>query len=298
MSKLELTQTPQLHSPHLVAGFAGWPDGGGVSTGVVEFLTTYLAAERIGEISSGDSFFYTSPTLASRPLVKVEQGLLQSLYFPMNEVYVWQSQGAAPDLVLLQGIEPDLNWQGFVDAVLECVRVLNVQRVYTIGGYLDYAPHTRIPRVSAMVTDTALLEELAPYNVEPSEYDGPTSIQGFLLSHCQELGIDGVGLWAGTPTYIQGTYPKVSQVMLELLSQIWQLPLELGMFEEQTAELESSLHEQIDSSPELAEYIKRLEHAYDTAEEPEHPGYESDTIVDEIQQFLRRRRDEPADDEL
>ena len=44
MSKLELTQTPQLHSPYLVAGFAGWPDGGGVSTGVVEFLTTYLAA--------------------------------------------------------------------------------------------------------------------------------------------------------------------------------------------------------------------------------------------------------------
>jgi hypothetical protein len=64
------------------------------------------------------------------------------------------------------------------------------------------------------------------------------------------------------------------------------------MFEEQTAELESSLHEQIDSSPELAEYIKRLEQAYDMAE-PEQPGFGSDTIVDEIQQFLRRRRDNP-----
>lgn len=297
MLKLELTQKPQLNAPYLVAGFAGWPDGGGVSTGVVDFLATYLAAEPIGEIASGNSYIYTSPALASRPVVKIQQGLIQSLHFPVNELYAWESQGEAPDLVLLQGIEPDLNWQDFVDAVLECVRVLGVQRVYTIGGYLDYAPHTRVPQISAMVTDRKLQDALLPYDVEPAEYDGPTSIQSFLLSHCQELGIDGIGLWAGTPSYIQGAYPKVTQVMLELLSNIWHLPLELSMFEEQTEELESSLHEQIDSSPELAEYIKRLEQAYDMAE-PEQPSLGSDAIVDEIEQFLRRRRDDPAGDDL
>jgi proteasome assembly chaperone (PAC2) family protein len=280
-----------------VAGFAGWPDGGGVSTGVVDFLITYLAAEHIGEILPGNSYIYTSSALASRPLGEIQQGLIHSLQFPANEVYAWESQGNAPDLVLLQGIEPDLNWQDFVDAIVECVRLFNVQRVYTIGGYLDYAPHTRIPRVSAMVTDEELLESLAAYDVEPSEYNGPTSIQGFLLAHCRDLGIEGIGLWTGTPSYIQGTYPKVTQVMLELLSQLWDLPLELSMFEEQTAELESSLHEQIDSSPELAEYIKRLEQAYDMVE-PEQPGFGPDTIVDEIQQFLRRRRDDLADDDL
>jgi hypothetical protein len=84
--------------------------------------------------------------------------------------------------------------------------------------------------------------------------------------------------------------------MLELLSRIWKLPLEFSMFEEQTAELESSLHEQIDSSPELAEYIKRLEQAYDSAEH-EQPSLGPDTMVDEIQQFLRRRRDDPSGEE-
>lgn len=296
MSKLELTHKPRLHAPHLVAGFAGWPDAGGVSTGAVDFLTTYLAAERIGEILPGNSYIYTSSALASRPLVKIQQGLIDSLHFPVNEIYAWESQGEAPDLLLLQGIEPDLNWQDFVDAIVECVRVFKVQRVYTIGGYLDYAPHTRIPRVSATVTDEKLLEFLAAYEVEPAEYEGPTSIQGFLLAHCRDFGIEGIGLWTGTPSYIQGTYPKVIQVVLDLLSQIWNLPLELSMFEEQTEELESSLHEQIDSSPELAEYIKRLEQAYDMVE-PEQPGFGSDTIVDEIQQFLRRRRDDLASDD-
>jgi hypothetical protein len=62
-------------------------------------------------------------------------------------------------------------------------------------------------------------------------------------------------------------------------------------------ELETSLHEQIDNNPELADYIRRLEQAYDQGEdEQEEP--EPDTIVDEIQQFLRRRRDNPGSDDV
>jgi len=297
MSKLVLNRQPALQAPHLIAGFAGWPDGGGVSTGVVDFLISYLGAELIGEISANELSIYTSPALASRPMVKVQQGLIESLQFPANEVYAWKSEGEAPDLILLQGIEPDWNWQEYMEAIIGCVKALGVQRVYTIGGYLDYAPHTRVPRISAIATDVALLKTLQTYDIEPHDYEGPTSIQTYLLSYCQDVGIEGVGLWAGTPTYIQGTYPKVTHVVLEFLSQFLQLPLELSWFEEQTAELESTLHEQIDSSPELAEYIKRLEHAYDTAES-EPPDIGPDAIVDEIQQFLRRRRDNPLGDDL
>jgi proteasome assembly chaperone (PAC2) family protein len=296
MAKLLLTHQPPLQAPYLLAGFAGWPDGGGVSTGVVDFLVSYLAAERIGEIPLDDLYIASSPSSASRPVVQIQQGLIQSLHFPVNEIYAWQSQSEAPDLILLQGIEPDLNWQEFVEAVMECVEVFGVQRVYTVGGYLDYAPHTRVPRISATVTHPELQKALSAYDVEQADYEGPTSIQSYLLAHCQSVGVEGIGLWAGTPSYIQGTYPKVVQVMLELLSRTWNLPLEFSMFEEQTAELESSLHEQIDSSPELAEYIKRLEQAYDSAEH-EQPSFGPDTMVDEIQQFLRRRRDGSSGDE-
>ena len=297
MSNLVLNQRPALDAPHLIAGFAGWPDGGGVSTGVVDFLTSYLAAEPIGDIAAHDWSMYTSPLLASRPVVKIQQGLIESWHVPTNELYAWKSEGKAPDLLLLQGIEPDWSWQDYVAAVMDCVEIFGVQRVYTIGGYLDHAPHTRAPRLSAIATDAALLNTLRPYDIEPHDYDGPASIQTYLLAHCQEVGVEGLGLWAGTPSYISGLYPRVTQVMLEFLSRYLPLSLELGAFEEQTAELESSLHEQIDSSPELAEYIKRLEHAYDT-EEIEPPEMGPDAIVDEIQQFLRRRRDNPLGDDL
>jgi Uncharacterized protein (ATP-grasp superfamily) len=143
------------------------------------------------------------------------------------------------------------------------------------------------------MTHATLQEELVTHDVDLADYEGPTSIQSYLLALCQEQGIEGIGLWGGTPSYIQGAYPKVIHSMLRLLSQMWRLPLELSMLEEQTAELETSLHEQIDSNPELAEYIKRLEQAYDMAE-PEQPLLGTDTMVDEIQQFLRRRRDNPG----
>jgi hypothetical protein len=77
---------------------------------------------------------------------------------------------------------------------------------------------------------------------------------------------------------------------------MWHLPLELDLIKEQTAELETSLHEQIDSNPELADYIKRLEQAYDQSED-EPPEPEGDTIAEEIQQFLRRRRANPSNDD-
>jgi proteasome assembly chaperone (PAC2) family protein len=293
MGKLVLAKQPILHTPYLVAGFAGWPNGGGVSTDVVEFLKSYLAAERIGEITSDGLYIHSSPSLASRPIVTIHQGLMKSMHFPTNELFAWQSQNEAHDLLLLQGIEPDLHWDQFAAAVLECMRIFDVQRLYTIGGYLDYAPHTRVPRISAVMTHATLQEELVTHDVDLADYEGPTSIQSYLLALCQEQGIEGIGLWGGTPSYIQGAYPKVIHSMLRLLSQMWRLPLELSMLEEQTAELETSLHEQIDSNPELAEYIKRLEQAYDMAE-PEQPLLGTDTMVDEIQQFLRRRRDNPG----
>lgn len=295
MGKLALAHQPALRAPYLVAGFAGWPNGGGVSTDVVDFLKTYLDADRVGEISPDGLYIHSSPSLASRPVVTIQKGFMHAMHFPTNDLYAWQGQNGSHDLLLLQGIEPDLQWEQFAEAVLECIRTFNVQRLYTIGGYLDYAPHTRVPRLSAVVTQQGLQADLAAHDVEPAEYEGPTSIQSYLLSLCQEEGIEGVGLWGGTPSYIHGAYPRVTHSMLHLLSQLWHLPLELGVFEEQTEELETSLHEQIDSNPELADYIKRLEQAYDMADE-EQPRFETDTMVDEIQRFLRRRRDDPGGD--
>lgn len=292
MGRLVLSKRPSLRAPYLIAGFGGWPNGGGVSTDSVEFLQSYFAAERIGEIASEDLYIYSSPALASRPVTVIRGGLLESLRFPSNTLFAWERQEAAHDILLLQGIEPDLHWQQFADAIMECLRTFEVQRVYTVGGYLDYAPHTRVPRISAVVTHDTLRAELESYDIDMTDYEGPTSIQSYLLSLCQQVGIEGVSLWIGTPSYIQSAYPRVTQHILSLLGRMWGMSMQLNELEEQASELEATLQEQIDSNPELLDYIKRLEQAYDQAED-EPPDMDADAIVDEIQQFLRRQRDNP-----
>ena len=297
MAKLVLTKRPSLRAPYLIAGFGGWPNGGNVSTDTVYFLQSTLKAEQIGEITSDDLYIYSSPTLASRPITVIREGVLESLRFPSNTLFACQRLGAAHDLLLLQGIEPDLHWQQFADAIIECLQTFKAQRLYTIGGYLDYAPHTRMPRLSAVVTHEALKNELEAYDVDLTDYEGPTSIQSYLLAACRAQGIEGISLWGGAPSYVQGSYPRLTQAMLQFLSQLWRLPLDLEEIEEQAIELEATLHEQIDTNPELADYIRRLEQVYDQAEGPQ-PDMNTDAIVDEIQQFLRRRRDNPLGNDL
>ena len=297
MAKLALTKRPSLRAPYLIAGFGGWPNGGNVSTDTVYFLQSTLKAEQIGEITSDDLYIYSSPTLASRPITVIREGVLESLRFPSNSLFACQRLGADHDLLFLQGIEPDLNWQQFADAIVECLQTFQAQRLYTIGGYLDYAPHTRMPRLSAVVTHEALKDELEAYDVDLTDYEGPTSIQSYLLAACRAQGIEGISLWGGAPSYVQGSYPRLTQAMLQFLSQLWRLPLDLEEIEEQAIELEATLHEQIDTNPELADYIRRLEQVYDQAEGPQ-PDMNTDAIVDEIQQFLRRRRDNPLGNDL
>jgi len=297
MAKLVLTKRPSLRAPYLIAGFGGWPNGGNVSTDTVYFLQSTLKAEQIGEITSDDLYIYSSPTLASRPITVISEGVLESLRFPSNTLFACQRLGAEHDLLLLQGIEPDLHWQQFADAIVECLQTFKAQRLYTIGGYLDYAPHTRVPRLSAVVTHETLKDELAAYDVDLTDYEGPTSIQSYLLAACRAQGIEGISLWGGAPSYVQGSYPRLTQAMLQFLSQLWHLPLNLEEIEEQAIELEATLHEQIDTNPELADYVRRLEQVYDQADGPQ-PDMNTDAIVDEIQQFLRRRRDNPLGNDL
>jgi len=297
MAKLVLTKRPSLRAPYLIAGFGGWPNGGNVSTDTVYFLQSTLKAEQIGEITSDDLYIYSSPTLASRPITVINEGVLESLRFPSNTLFACQCLGAEHDLLLLQGIEPDLHWQQFADAIVECLQTFKAQRLYTIGGYLDYAPHTRVPRLSAVVTHEALKDELEAYDVDLTDYEGPTSIQSYLLAACRAQGIEGISLWGGAPSYVQGSYPRLTQAMLQFLSQLWHLPLNLEEIEEQAIELEATLHEQIDTNPELADYVRRLEQVYDQADGPQ-PDMNTDAIVDEIQQFLRRRRDNPLGNDL
>jgi len=275
-------------------GFAGWANAAGLSLDVISQLQSILATDLLGTLEAPECYVITNPSTANRPITTIRGGLVEELRFPMTEIHALHEAGMQSDVLLMRAVEPDLCWQEFTDAIWSVITRFGVSRVYTVGSYLDHVPHTRPPRISAVVTDPRLKAELRPHHVEFTGYEGPTSIQTFLLWRCQQRQVEGISLWGGVPTYLQGTYPKGVLRLLSILSDLIGLTLDTTRLRAWATEFENALQKQLAKNEELATFVKQLERAYDQALK-ETDLLRGDEMVEEIQQFLRRRTRSDSD---
>lgn len=295
MGCLILYHTPSLSNPCLVAGFAGWPNAGEVSTGAVGYLKNKLGARKCGEISPEEFYNFS----LARPVAAIQDGFVQGVKFPSNEFFYWKNEQQPRDLILLQGTEPLLHWGKFIDCVLQAAQQFGVRRIYTIGGTYDRVPHTREPRVTAVINKPELQEELWKHGVPTVNYQGPISLHTVLLVTCGHRNIEAIGLWGHTPHYIQAVWnPKVSRAILEKLSQISGIPFDLEELRGAGDYLDQVLNRLMGQNEQLRRYVKKLEEEYERVSPGEagavEPAEESERIIREIEDFLRReqRREE------
>jgi proteasome assembly chaperone (PAC2) family protein len=287
MARLQLRHEPALRAPSLIIGFAGWANAAGLSVEVVSQLQSLLASDAIGTLEAPECYVITNPSLAHRPITTIRGGLVEHLRLPTTEVHALQGAGQ-PELLLIQGLEPDLHWQEYVEALWGAIDRFGVRRVYTIGSYYDQVPHTRPPHVTAAVSALHLKAELRSQHVDFTSYEGPTSIQTFLLYTCQQRQIDGMSLWGGVPPYLQGSYPRGVVRILSILSKVIGFSIDTGALQAWVSEFEGALQQQVAKNHELQEFIKQLEAAYDQSVSDTDVQH-GDEIVEEIQQFLRQR---------
>jgi proteasome assembly chaperone (PAC2) family protein len=288
MARLILRHEPSLHAPSLVLGFAGWANAAGLSVEVVSQLQSLLATDAIGTLEAPECYVITNPSLANRPITTIRGGLVEELHLPMTEVHALQGSRTQPELLLIEGVEPDLHWQEYIEALWSLINRFNIRRVYTLGSYYDQIPHTRPPHVTAVVSDLRLKSDLRSQHVDFTSYEGPTSIQTFILYTCQQRQVEGISLWGGVPPYLQGSYPKGVVRILSILSKLMGFTIDSGVLQSWVTEFEGALQQQVAKNEELQAFITQLEAAYDqsvTDSDVQH----GDEIVEEIQQFLRQR---------
>ena len=111
----------------MVIGFAGWMDGGDVSTGTIETLVEKLAGRLLAEIDPRDFHLFSFPgsmELAAmfRPHVRIEDGRIQAFDPPANRFYYC----ADARLILFSGKEPNLNWPDYADCLFAVARQFGV----------------------------------------------------------------------------------------------------------------------------------------------------------------------------
>jgi predicted ATP-grasp superfamily ATP-dependent carboligase len=282
---IELDGIGKLTSPVIIAAFEGWNDAGEAASGVISHLSLAWQAAPVGAIDPEDYYDFQ----VTRPVTEVAEGRTERLIWPTTRLLAAKQDTSERDLVLVQGIEPNMRWRGFCSELVTSFSSLGAELVVLLGALLADSPHTRPVPVTAAASDPALAADL---RAEPVDYKGPTGIVGVLQHACADAGIPAVSLWASVPHYVaQPPCPKATLALIRGVEDVLDVSLPLADLAQEARAWERGVDELAEQDTEVAEYVRTLEEAKDATDLPEASG---DAIAREFERYLRRRRD-PGD---
>jgi predicted ATP-grasp superfamily ATP-dependent carboligase len=282
---IEFDGVGKLTSPVIIAAFEGWNDAGEAASGVISHLSLAWQAAPVGAIDPEDYYDFQ----VTRPVTEVADGRTERLIWPTTRLLMAKQDTTERDLVLVQGIEPNMRWRGFCSELVASFTTLGAELVLLLGALLADSPHTRPVPVTAAASDPALAADL---RAEPVDYKGPTGIVGVLQHACADAGIPAVSLWASVPHYVaQPPCPKATLALIRSVEDVLDVSLPLADLPAEARAWERGVDELAEQDTEVAEYVRTLEEAKDATDLPEASG---DAIAREFERYLRRRRD-PGD---
>ena len=280
---IELEEMPELERPVLIAAFEGWNDAGEAASGAVAHLARVWGATPLTEMDPEDYHDFQ----VNRPMVQLDEAGHRQVTWPTTRVYWARPPGASRDVVLVRGIEPSMRWRAYVAELLGYAEQLGVSTLVTLGALLADVPHTRPIPVTTTSDDEGLMRRLA---LEASTYQGPTGIVGVLQESANRAGVPGLSLWAAVPHYVaQPPSPKASLALLRRVEELLDVTVPLEDLPEDARAWEHGVDELAEEDTEIAEYVRQLEEAKDTADLPEASG---EAIAREFERYLRRRGDD------
>lgn len=270
-------QRPELRSPILIAAFEGWGDAGDAATTAARHVRDRLGGEVIGSIDAEPFYDFTS----TRPYVRLE-GTERHIDWPANEIAVVQIPTSSHDLLVLVGIEPQLQWRTFTQQILSLIDEFEVELVISLGALIADVVHSRPARVYSSGYDPELNEKL---DLEPSTYEGPTGIIGVLHDALRTHGTPSLSLWGTVPQYVpHATSPKAALALVERVAQLLELTIPTTALEIGAAAYERQISELVEDNDETRDYVAQLEAAYDSLM-PE----DGASLIEELEQYLRDR---------
>ncbi|MBI5188726.1 MAG: PAC2 family protein [Nitrospirae bacterium] len=287
--KVRLFKEPELEKPVLICG---WPGIGNIGLITVDTLRIRVSAEEFGEIESWD-FFYPRK-------IKIEEGLLVDLEFPSNKFYF--KNLLENDLIFFIGEEQprgDQKAYRISESVLDVAINFGCQRIFTSGAAVAPIHHQMKPRVWAVPNKGYLIDEVRRYEntVLMSDIEGRgdqgyiTGLNGLLIGMAKERGLEAICLMGEIPLYIPHSlpYPKASKSVLEVLTKILGIKIDLSRLEKWAQETEKRIEEFYQQIPtEMKERIERL------IKTEEKPFTEEDRkrFVKEVEEFLKRSKED------
>ena len=277
---------PKLKRPVLVAAFEGWNDAADAATGAVRFLRDHWAAREFAEIEPEEFFDFS----ATRPQVRLVDGLTREIVWPANELYAASMPGGDRDVVVLLGTEPGLKWRTFCTEIVDVATQLGVELFISLGALLADVPHTRPVRVTGTAADPELVQRLG---LQRSQYEGPTGIVGVLHDAFSKAQVPSASLWAAVPHYVAATpSPKATLALVERAAELLGSSVPTTALEIASASYERQVSEVVESDDDVSEYVHRLEESSDDGEDEEMELPSGDALAADFERYLREQQGE------
>ena len=288
---IELEELPELVDPVMIAAFEGWNDAADAASNAVRHLAEVLDADLFGAMDAEDYYDFQ----VNRPMLALTEDGERELVWPTTRFSVARipvathpESGEAPepavrDVVLVHGIEPNMRWQSFAEELFDLARDLGVTTIVVLGALLADVPHTRPVPISGSSGDEDLI---AAHGLEAPTYQGPTGINGVLQELARQEEIPLASFWAAVPHYVaQAPCPKATLALIRRIEDVLDLTIPVGDLPQEAQEWETGVDELAGEDSEVAEYVRSLEEAKDTADLPEASG---EAIALEFERYLRR----------
>jgi hypothetical protein len=270
----------------LVAAFEGWNDAGEAASRAVAQISTAIGAQAFAHIDAEEFFDFQ----IVRPSVRLTEAG-RTLDWPRTRFSRGDLPAGDRQVVLLEGVEPNLRWRTFTDSVVEVAARLGAEMVLTVGALQTDTPHTHPVPLTASSADARLAAQFA---LEPSTYEGPTGIIGVLHDAFTRSGLPAVSLWAGVPHYLAGaTYLPAALRLADEVGRLLAADLPLRGLAEEAAGQADDIATLVSEDEDLADYVRELEERAGQASRRSlpTPGISGEELAAELERFLRDRGD-------
>ena len=271
---------PELNKTHALAMLQPWVDVGGVGTLTLSWLESCLRAKELARLTKpGDFFDFTR----YRPTVFSSEGRRQVIV--PNAYVTYSQQDTGHDFLFLHLLEPHSHADIYVESILQLLTKFDVKRYCLIGSMYDYVPHTKPLIVTGSANGKETQGELEKLDIEPSNYQGPTTIITLIPQSAPDLGIETMSLIIHLPQYTQldEDFTGASRLM-EVLSSLYGLPQEKTYIEKAQQQLEQ-INQALDKNPQLKAIVKEMENQYE-AESPDGEERKPPRLSPEVEKFL------------
>ena len=260
-------------APVMVIAFAGWNDAGGASTWAIRSLIEKTIATEILTFDSEEYYDFSR----ERPTVHLD-GESRFLSWPKNTISL-SNDGS---LLLMEGVEPQLNWQTFTQNILAEAQKYNVSMIITLGSLLAEVPHSRPVLIHGVSENTEINRT---YGLQTSSYEGPTGIIGVINQLSTDAGIPNMSFWATVPNYVAGAEsPKAALALIERLKTTLNLSLNTTDLEIASSAYERQINQIIEGDEDTSKYVDELEDNYDAGD---YEVASPEDFVKDVENFLR-----------